>query len=386
MPTLERILGAAFAALLGASATACEVPKEAQASELSSSVASVDGLTSGERARFHEGVEEFGEIESVAQGLGPFFNASSCGACHGGAGLGSGGVTRVTRVMCRTDDGELDVPPAGQLLHAFSTRPDVAGPSIPRDCDALLADRRTTNVLGAGLIEAVADDEILAEEAAQLGGASGRAALVDDALRGGQRVGRFGWKAQHATLDAFAADAYRNEMGITNEIFTDEVAPEGDPTLLAAMDTVPDPEAPVGAVGALADFMRFSAPPEATGEVPAGLETFRRIGCAACHRETYPTSGSSSMAGREARLFSDLLLHDVGTGDGIPQAAALGGELRTPPLWGLGRTSLFLHDGSATSIEEAVLAHAGQAATAQSAYGELTESERLELLAFLEAL
>jgi len=387
MPKLEKRLVAPCALFFALFVQACEEPAEVRESELTTSATPLDGLDSDELARFRQGAGEFGETESVAEGLGPFFNASSCGHCHAGSGLGSGGVTRVTRVMCRSEDGELESPPAGQLLHSFSTRPDVAGPGISEGCDAVVADRRTTNVLGAGLIEGIADEEILAEEAAQRGGPSGRAALVDDAFRGGQRVGRFGWKAQHATLDAFAADAYRNEMGITNEIFTDEVAPRGSPDLLASMDSVPDPEAPVGAVAALADFMRFSAPFEATGEEASGLETFRRIGCVMCHRETYRTpDGASGIAGRDVRLFSDLLLHDVGTGDGIPQGAALENEIRTPPLWGLGRASFFLHDGSAVSIDEAVRAHAGQAADVSRAYAALTESERLELHAFLEAL
>jgi CxxC motif-containing protein (DUF1111 family) len=143
----------------------------------------------------------------------------------------------------------------------------------------------------------------------------------------------------------------------------------------------------VGAVTALADFMRFSAPLEPTEDEASGLETFRRIGCVACHRETYRTTdGASGLANRDVRLFSDLLLHDIGTGDGIPQAAAFESEIRTPPLWGLGRASFFLHDGSAVSIDAAVLAHSGQAADVTRAYAELGESERLELLAFLEAL
>jgi CxxC motif-containing protein (DUF1111 family) len=387
MPKPEKRFVAPCALFLAILAPACEEPAEARQSELSTSAVPLESLSSDELARFREGAGEFGEIETVAEGLGPFFNASSCGHCHAGAGLGGAGVARVTRVMCRSGDGELESPAAGQLLHAFSTRPDVAGPGIPASCDAVVADRRTTNVLGTGLIEAISDEEILAEEAAQRGGPSGRAALVDDAFRGGRRVGRFGWKAQHATLDAFAADAYRNEMGITNEIFTDDVAPAGDLELLASMDFVPDPEAPVGAVTALADFMRFSAPLAPTADELAGLETFRLIGCVTCHRETYRTSaGASGIAGRDVRLFSDLLLHDIGTGDGIPQGAAQGNEMRTPPLWGLGRASFFLHDGSAVSIDEAVLAHAGQAADVTATYAALAESERLELLAFLEAL
>lgn len=371
--------------VLGALALACEAPAEISQSPVSTSVEPLDGLDLAELARFQEGAGEFSEVESAAEGLGPFFNASSCGHCHFEGGLGGGGVMRVTRVMCRGGADELVAPLSGSILHVFSTRPDVAAPGIPEGCEAVLTERRTTNVRGTGLIEAIDDAEILAEEVAQQDTVAGRAAIITDVASGRERVGRFGWKSQHATLDAFAGDAYRNELGITNELFADEIALPAD--LLLALDPTPDPEAPVGAVSALADFMRFSAPPSPTADVEPGLEHFRNIGCASCHRESYPTTpGSSAVSGREVRLFSDLLLHDIGTSDGLPQEAAFAWELRTPPLWGLGRGSLFLHDGSAGSIDAAVMAHRGQAADAQRAYQALADEERLELLAFLEGL
>jgi CxxC motif-containing protein (DUF1111 family) len=354
---------------------------------VATSAAALDGLAEAEMARFQEGAREFGEVESAAEGLGPFFNGSSCGHCHYEGGLGGGGVMRVTRVMCLATTGELDPPATGSLLHVFSTRADLATPSIPRDCDAVTSERRTTNVLGAGLIEAIEDAEILAEEVSQQQGVSGRAAIVRDVASGFERVGRFGWKAQHATLDAFAADAYRSEIGITNELFRDEIAPGGDAQLLAAMDSVPDPEASVGAVAALADFMRFSAPPPASSELARGAASFRSVGCAACHREAYHTrADAGSLAAREVRLYSDLLLHDLGTGDGIPQEAALPSEIRTAPLWGLRRVSLLLHDGRASSIDGAIMAHAGQASDAQQSYAALSDAERRELLEFLNSL
>jgi CxxC motif-containing protein (DUF1111 family) len=376
-----------LALVVGALCIACEAPPEEIQSPVSRSAAALDGISDDELSRFREGAQEFGETESLAEGLGPFFNGSACGHCHFEGGLGGGGVMRVTRVMCQTSRAELETPPSGSVLHGFSTRPDIAAPRIPAGCDPVLAERRTTNLLGTGLIEAIADDEILAEETTQRGGMSGRAAIVVDVASRRDRVGRFGWKAQHATLDSFAADAYRNELGITNELFPEEVLPNGDVELLRLMDPVPDPEARVGVVGTLADFMRFSREPAATGVDTPGLATFRRIGCAGCHRESYPaTSSSAAIDGREVRLFSDLLLHDVGTGDGIPQAAALGTELRTPPLWGLGLASLFLHDGRTGSIEGAVLAHGGQAAEARAAFAALPDAERAELLEFLAAL
>src|SRR5687767_3547894 len=163
MPKPEKRLVAPCSLLFALLLQGCEEPQEVRESELSTSATPLGGLDADELARFRKGAGEFSEIESVAEGLGPFFNASSCGHCHAGAGLGSGGVTRVTRLMCRSGDEELEAPPAGQLLHAFSTHPDVAGPGIPTHCDAVVADRRTTNALGAGLIEAIADEEILAE-------------------------------------------------------------------------------------------------------------------------------------------------------------------------------------------------------------------------------
>jgi CxxC motif-containing protein (DUF1111 family) len=382
----ERFLPCALTLTIALGNWACEAPPDTQSSPATSAFA-LDALDEAEIARFQQGAREFSEVESAAEGLGPFFNGSSCGHCHLEGGLGGGGVMRVTRVMCKSDAGDLDEPTSGSLLHVFSTRPDLAAPGIPNGCDAVTSSRRTTNLLGAGLIEAIDDAEILAEELAQQEGVSGRAAIVSDPASGLELVGRFGWKAQHATLDSFAADAYRSELGITNELFRDEIAPGGDVDLLAAMDGVPDPEAGVGAVAALADFMRFSAPPPAGAEPERGAALFRNIGCASCHRESYSTrSNAGSLAGRNVRLYSDLLLHDVGTGDGIPQSAALPGELRTPPLWGLGRASLLLHDGSASSIDSAVMAHAGQASESQQSYAALSESERRALLEFLNSL
>jgi CxxC motif-containing protein (DUF1111 family) len=380
-------LVASFVLLVAAACMGCETPVAIQESPASRSATALDGLDADELRRFQRGAEEFAETETIVEGLGPFFNGSSCGHCHFEGGLGGGGTMRVTRVMCRGSDDELSAPASGPLLHVFSTRPDVAAPGVPSDCDAVLAERRTTNVLGAGLIEAIDDAQILDEEVAQQKSVAGRAAILTDLVSGRERVGRFGWKAQHATLEAFAADAYRGELGITNELFAEELVPNGDQSLLLAMDGVPDPEAGPGAVGALADFMRFSAAPASTSDDLPGLVTFRSIGCSSCHRESYTTeAGSSTIAGRELRLYSDLLLHDIGTSDGIPQEAALPSELRTPPLWGLGRASLFLHDGRASSIEAAVMAHAGQAGGARDAYAALTEPERLEVLHFLKSL
>jgi len=350
---------------------------------------SLDGLDPVSRARFLAGLEEFSEQETVPEGLGPLFNAVSCAHCHGLGGPGGGGISTVLRAGCMTPDG-FTAPPGGTLIFAFSIRPDIAAATIPPGCDVMTR-RRTTPLFGAGLIEAIPDDAIAAAAAEQASGEGphGTVAWVTDVTSGTRRVGRFGWKAQHATLDSFAGDAYRNEMGITNELFPTENAPNGDAAALAEMDWVPDPEARVGVIGELADFMRFLAAPQARpGDHAAGAALFAATGCAVCHRPSFTTAADAG-AGRAAvtvALYSDLLLHDVDTGDGIPQGAAGASQLRTPPLWGVSAASTLLHDGRTSSLDAAIVAHGGEARTARQRYLALAPAQRSSLLDFLRSL
>jgi CxxC motif-containing protein (DUF1111 family) len=356
----------------------------------SGSPRALDGLDVHARSRFLSGLEEFSEQESVQEGLGPLFNGSSCGHCHNQGGVGGGGTSTVLRGGCMTEDG-FQAPAGGTLIFAFSIRPEIAAASVPPGCDVTTR-RRTTPLFGAGLIEAIADEAIVAvaaEQAATADGPRGTVAWVTDIASGARRVGRFGWKAQHATLDSFAADAYRDEMGITNELFPEDNAPNGDLALLAEMDWVPDPEARVGVVGQLADFMRFLAPLEGgAGNHTAGAALFAATGCAGCHRPSFMTAldAGPGRAGLAVALYSDLLLHDVGTGDGIPQGAASASQLRTPPLWGLASSSTFLHDGRTSSLDAAIAAHAGEAKAARALYLALDPEQRASLHAFLRSL
>jgi CxxC motif-containing protein (DUF1111 family) len=226
---------------------------------------------------------------------------------------------------------------------------------------------------------------------------SGRAAIVVDQETGEQLVGRFGWKAQHATLLAFGADAYRNEMGITNALFPGELALGVDEYRMSICDPIPDPEDIVDprtrrrGIDNFASFMRFLAPiarQTADASAQNGELVFAALGCAACHVPSLPTGRSSNplFDRRQVPLFSDLLLHDVGTGDGIPQAAADGREFRTPALWGLRLRRPLLHDGSAATIEEAILRHGQEAELARRGYVQLREIDRAGLLAFLRSL
>jgi CxxC motif-containing protein (DUF1111 family) len=179
-------------------------------------------------------------------------------------------------------------------------------------------------------------------------------------------------------------------MGITNPSFPDEKLPHGQP-IQSGCDPVADPEDDGSGVTAFTNFMRFLAPAPrrpVTDQVQQGEGVFSHIGCASCHVPMMMTGRNSvaALRNKEVNLFSDLLLHDVGTGDGIEQGEAKGSEFRTAPLWGLSRRDRFMHDGGSKSIEDAILRHGGQAQNAVSGFGRLSSSDHDALLAFLGSL
>ena len=214
---------------------------------------------------------------------------------------------------------------------------------------------------------------------------SGRAALVTDIATGERRIGRFGWKAQHATLLSFAGDAYRNELGITNDLFPHEAAYGVTAEQMRLCDRIPDPEDVPDprtrrrGIDNFVSFMRFLAPigrEGATDQTRAGEQVFSAIGCAACHVPALVTGPSSNplFNRKQVALFSDLLLHDVGTGDGIAQSVAQPDEIRTPTLWGLRLHRPLLHDGSAGTLEEAILRHRHEAEPARLGFEKATSA------------
>jgi CxxC motif-containing protein (DUF1111 family) len=220
--------------------------------------------------------------------------------------------------------------------------------------------------------------------------------MIVDVESGERRVGRFGWKAQHATLITFGADAYRNEMGITNDLFPKESAFAITPEQMRLCDPFSDPEdirdprSRRRGIDNFASFMRFLAPverAEITNEVRAGEQVFAAIGCATCHIPALETGPNSNplFHRKKVALFSDLLLHDVGTGDGIQQGDAQPNEIRTPGLWGLRFRRPLLHDGTAT-LDEAIRRHGREAELARRGFERLSEVDRAALFAFLASL
>jgi CxxC motif-containing protein (DUF1111 family) len=352
------------------------------------------GLTPVELAQFREGRDEiFLDEFEASHGLGPAFNGTSCSECHNLPAVGGTGVVLETHAAYRDGAGVRGLDSAGDtLIHLFSVPPHACQPVIPRDAN-VVARRASIPLFGAGLIEAIPDETLrgLEDPVDRNGdGARGRAAIVVDLATGERRVGRFGWKAQHASLLAFSADAFRNEMGIPNALLDAEYAFGFSDLEMVRCNGTRGIAARDFLEGA-ATFMRLLAP-VARGPIDDavrdGERLFNAIGCAACHVPTLTTGPSANplFDSEPVPLFSDLLLHDVGTGDGIPQAAARPEELRTPALWGLRLRRPFLHDGSAATIEEAILRHSREAELAQRGFLQMAGEERARLLAFLRSL
>ncbi len=347
---------------------------------------------------FDEGREVFLRLETEASGLGPAYNGTSCAGCHNLPVIGGVGNVAVVRTGV-VRDGHYEVPQGGDLIHLFSTGDHSCQPRIPADANNL-ARRIPVPLFGAGLIEAIPDSVIRTWEDPEdrnHDGIHGRAVLVVDPATQTMRVGRFGWKAHQATLLAFAAEALRNEMGITNDLYPNEIGSGLSAEQLAKCDPVPDPEdkpdpkTHLRMIDQVTDFMRFLAPPPTlplNDEGRLGSQLFSKIGCAACHVQTLLTGPNEipALDHQPVNAYSDFLLHDVGTGDGVEQGAAKGNEFRTSPLWGLRFRKQLLHDGSALSPTDAVRRHGGESERSRQSFDRLGEPERRALLAFLSSI
>jgi CxxC motif-containing protein (DUF1111 family) len=359
------------------------------------------GITPVEFEEFRLGLDDFLEVEATEEGLGPAFNGTSCAVCHNVPAIGGTSPVAELRAGRVNDRGEFETLDAtGEtLFHLFSVPGHACQPILPAEAN-VFARRVPIPVFGAGLVEAIPDDTLrsLEDPFDRNGdGVSGRAAIVVDVGSGERRVGRFGWKAQHATLLAFSADAYRNEMGITNDLFPNEAAYGVTADRMRVCDRFSDPEDIADprtrrrGIDNFASFMKFLAPvarESSTPQTQGGERVFQSLGCATCHVPVLMTGPSSNPLFNRKRveLFSDLLLHDVGTGDGIKQESAEANEVRTPALWGLRLRRPLLHDGSAATIDQAILRHAQEADLARRGFERLSDIDRAALLAFLKSL
>jgi CxxC motif-containing protein (DUF1111 family) len=348
----------------------------------------------------------FNEQEGISDGLGPVYNAQSCGECH--QSPVAGGVSQITELRAGYYNGSVFTDhPGGSLINDRAI--DASIQEYVVDGYNVSTLRTSLNTLGDGFVEATDDNTfraIAAMQAAQTGGTiAGQVIQVPVAEAGGAlRVGRFGWKNQHASLTSFSADAYLNEMGITSPLQPNENTSLG--RSVAAFDTVADPEDTGDDVQAFARFMRSTkAPPRdaalaATADAIAGSSLFNDTGCSICHVRNIVTvqpgtlinGGAlrvpSALGNKTYHPFGDFLLHDVGTGDGIVQngGPSTMNKVRTAPLWGVRTRSRLMHDGGSLTLDEAIRRHAGEASQVTAKYGNLTEVQQKQLIKFLKSL
>ena len=356
------------------------------------------GLSATDLARFARGKTLFDHVFTPAEGLGPVFNENQCSACHtdpSSGGTGEQRVVKATRFDGRVcdrleNDGGLNVRrQATPALRAFG----VDGETIPAMATAH-GRFKPPFLFGAGLVEAITDSEILRHadpDDRDRDGISGRAGRAADG-----RVGRFGRKAEFATLPDFVSSALRLEMGLTTALESSEPGVNGRP-LPAGVDPAPDPEIDAATLEALTDYVRLLAPlapetpPTAASRDSArrGERLFRAWGCASCHVPTMTTGRSRTPAldRKTVHLYSDLLLHDMGSAlADICGIAAAPSELRTEPLAGLRYRKVFLHDGRALSVREAIRLHGGEATAARDAFATSDPLTQRYLLRFLDTI
>jgi len=387
--------------------------------------AGFDGQTNGALSQtdMNAAAGVFSEIDTPEKGLGPMYNGVSCAECHQNMAMGGGAQAQVLRAG-HTSRGEHF---HDNYLHDFRRRRDTNGSSatftaasavlsngdmIPDrsliNQRAICADAQphaTTNdntstgrislsVLGDGFVEAVPDATFLAL-AKQNHGETVMVPVLETPTT--TEVGRFGWKTQHASLLSFAGDAYFNEMGITNDFFPDEI------TTVCEPPGVPHPNDVDRDLGSLAAFMRATKVPSRgpiTPQANQGQAIFAAIGCASCHVSTLVTAPAGTaihggayvvpdaLGGKQFHPFGDFLLHDIGTSDGIQQngPADTAYKMRTSPLWGLRTRTQLMHDGSVTTIEEAVQKHSHEAADEAQRFRNLSPAQKQLVYAFLRSL
>jgi len=426
----------------------------------------LQGLTADETAFFLDGQARFAETEVVANGsnngLGPRFNSNQCFSCHsqpnmGGTSPAKNPLPEVAALNGAKNTVPWFIVPNGPVREArfkksngtadgavhdifvITGRTDAAGCNIAQ-FDFLPAGnpltgqggnpniifRIPTPVFGAGLIEAIPDSAILANQQANASAKSqlGIHGHANAHLSGNVNLSandgtitRFGWKAQNKSLLMFAGEAYNVEMGISNQLFPQErdetpsclftPTPNDNLNFTTTPSTtssgVSNP-AVISDIEGFANFMRMLAPPTPVPPTPSsekGRDTFARIGCVHCHTPSLTTgkmiaSGSSTspsaaLSNQTANLYSDLLVHHMGKGlaDGITQGGAGPDEFRTAPLWGVGQRVFFLHDGRTTNLVEAIRDHKSKGSEAYKViehFKRLSTQEQQEIIDFLRSL
>jgi CxxC motif-containing protein (DUF1111 family) len=355
--------------------------------------------------------------EAVKDGLGPVYNATSCVTCH--QNPNSGAASQITELRVGHNDANGNF--VNPTIFINDGKDTITGRSIVNDraigpqaqehipaAENIRTLRAALNTLGDGFVEAIDDSTLIAIAERQPELSEGRVhgevvqAPIFEAP-GQTRVGRFGWKDQHSSLLSFIADAYLNEMGITNRLRPTEVTQVLNTT--TGVNDQPD-DLGLADIDHFAQFIRGTmVPPRditlaATPAALKGQHLFHRLGCSTCHVETIITAPAGTvidggqftvpeaLGNKIIHPFGDYLLHDIGTGDGIVQVGPqdTANKLRTAPLWGLRDKARFMHDLKSLSLENAVERHEGEAHEASHRFRELSPEERAALITFLNSL
>ena len=358
--------------------------------------------------RFAASLEEFTGPEGAADGLGPVFNGVGCAECHATPMIG-GSSQVVERRAGNFNGTTFTEHPGGSLIQDRSLFPELQERVLPGN--NVIAFRASLSILGLGFVEAIDSNTIAAIAQSQPTAIRGQLIQVPLLEAGGAtRVGRFGWKNQQASLLSFSADAYSNEMGISTPMLPLEQLSNGH-ALPAGMDPFPGEPGVVDDstnddIELFTDFMRGTkVPPRdtviaATADSKRGESLFASVGCASCHTPTIVTAPTgtainggtfrvpAALGNKMIHPFSDFLLHDVGTGDGIVQNGGpqTRNKLRTVPLWGLRARGRFMHDAASQSFADAIARHGGQAAGARANFNALSFTDRNRVLVFLSSL
>lgn len=364
----------------------------------------VPGLSAAELNLFLLGQTDFLTPLTTQDGLGPIFNEPSCAGCHNHPAVGGSSTRVVTRFGIAATGGSPFDPMdglGGSLLQDQSE--DLACREVVPPQANVIAGRKTPIAFGSGLLTEILDSDIEANAANQPPGLAGFVSYVSDPANPGAalRPARFGWKGDALSAESFSIGAGLNEMGLTSVFAPVENAPNGDQALLAACDSVADPEDKPDANGIThvdhwTKFQRLLAPPAQTPRSGmAGEVLFNSIGCVDCHVREYTTGPAvePQLSGVRVAPYSDFLVHDMGTlGDGIVQANASETQMFTRPLWGLALRNSFLHDGSVTGgtffdlMVMAVAAHDGEGAASRDQFNALSFGDQTLVVDFLQSL
>ncbi len=402
-----------LASLCALAQGACGKPKDEENQALDGieviradpSDAPLRGLSAEQRARFLAGDAKFDEAARASQGLGPLFIRSRCSACHEDDTRGPGSVQKFAVVEA---DG---YTPGDQsaLVYGHTTRNQLAAGAVtgvtPPE-GTKVSTRFGPAVFGRGYIEAVDDDAIednARNQEARTDGISGRINYVTYhsqpnplsqthryAAGASNLIGRFGVKARIAVIDDFVADAYQGDMGLTSPMRPEELPnPDG-----LADDDKPGPDISLEQVELVADYVRVIDIPKRAAAEANALRLFEQTRCDVCHTPSLPTRADypiPQLAGIDAPIYSDLLIHDMGTelADGLTDESAGSREWRTAPLMGLRHLRSYLHDGRATTVAQAIEAHAGPGSEANDSierYRGLSDEDREALLSFVDSL